>query len=81
MLRHRNLEVRRRLTVKSPSHSSKEIAKKPRNGGSTGICYTEDKEPYISMWPTSRTTMNLKDVPRQSVQVAAQWARKEWQSK
>ena len=47
-----------------------------RNGG-TGIMFTEQGEPYISMWPQDRKQFDLRVHPRQSVEEAAQWAVKE----
>ena len=62
------LQAKRRHTVKLPPPRAR--TGKPR---CTGLQYTEDGEPYISMWPGDRPSAVLTAVPRQSVEEAAKW--------
>ena len=48
-----------------------------RKSNKTGVLYTPEGHPYVYMWPADRKQLCLRDVPRQSVIEAAEWATKE----
>ena len=47
-----------------------------KKAASAGVMFTETHEPYISMWPSERPVMDLRNHPRQTVVEAASWAEK-----
>ena len=47
----------------TPQPKSKKVSK--------GVEYTENGDPYIHLWPSSRANLNLKDYPPQSVEEAS----------